>query len=113
MSELFSVRGKRAVVTGGSRGIGYMIAQGLLEAGAEVLISSRKADACERAVQELSPLGPIAALPADLSGEAGVLELAAGVRERWDHVDLLVNNAGANWGAPLEEFPDHAWDRVL
>lgn len=112
-TDLFSVSGKTAVVTGGSRGIGLMIARGLLEGGAEVVISSRKADQLQAAADELAPLGPITAIPADLSTREGVDTLAAGVRERFDHLDILVNNAGATWGAPIEEFPDSAWDKVL
>jgi NAD(P)-dependent dehydrogenase (short-subunit alcohol dehydrogenase family) len=112
-SDLFSVSGKAAVVTGGSRGIGLMIARGLLEAGAELVISSRKADQLQAAADELAPLGSVTAIPADLSTREGVDTLAAGVRERFDRLDILVNNAGATWGAPIEEFPDTAWDKVL
>jgi len=108
--ELFSVRGKHAVVTGGSRGIGLMIARGLVDNGAKVVISSRKADACAAAAEELG----CDAVPADLSTREGTDTLAGAVRERFDgRVDLLVNNAGATWGAPLEEFPDSGWDRVV
>jgi NAD(P)-dependent dehydrogenase (short-subunit alcohol dehydrogenase family) len=113
MSDLFSVTGKTAVVTGGSRGIGLMIARGLVEAGANVVISSRKADACEEAAAELSKAGSCAAIPADLSSQEGCAALAAAVRERFDKLDVLVNNAGATWGEPLESYPDKAWDRVL
>jgi NAD(P)-dependent dehydrogenase (short-subunit alcohol dehydrogenase family) len=113
-SALFAVRGKTAVVTGGSRGIGLMIARGLVEAGARVVISSRKVEACEAAAAELSRLGDCAAVPADLSQRPGVDLLAAAVRERFEgRVDVLVNNAGVAWGAPLEEFPDSGWDKVL
>ncbi|MEX1141438.1 MAG: SDR family oxidoreductase [Thermoleophilaceae bacterium] len=112
-SDLFSVRGKTAVVTGGSRGIGRMIATGLLEAGADVIVSSRKADQLEQAAAEMSALGSCIAVPADLSTEDGATALAQAVRERTDRLDILVNNAGANWGAELEEYPDHAWHRVL
>lgn len=112
-SELFSVHGRTALVTGGSRGVGLMIARGLVRAGAEVIISSRKADACEEAVAELKQFGEASAIPADLSTEAGCLALAAAVSGKVDKLDLLVNNAGATWGAPLGEFPDHAWDRVM
>ena len=112
-SELFSVRGRVALVTGGSRGVGLMIARGLVRAGAEVIISSRKVDACEAAVAELSAFGTASAIPADLSTEEGALGLAAAVRERVPRLDILVNNAGATWGAPLGEFPDAAWDRVM
>jgi NAD(P)-dependent dehydrogenase (short-subunit alcohol dehydrogenase family) len=113
MSNLFDLSGKVAVVTGGTRGIGLMIARGLLDAGATVYISSRKADAGESAVAELSPHGPVTSIPADLSTEAECLRLAATVAEHEPHVDILVNNAGATWGAPLEEFPDSGWDKVL
>lgn len=112
-ADLFSVRGKTAVVTGGSRGVGLMIARGLVEAGADVVISSRKADACERAAAELSEIGRCTAIPADLSSQAGAVALADAVRERGERLDLLVNNAGATWGEPLDSYPDSAWDRVL
>lgn len=112
-SELFSVRGRTALVTGGSRGVGLMIARGLVRAGAEVIISSRKADACDEAVAELRRFGAASAVAADLSTEEGCLALAAAVRGKVQRLDLLVNNAGATWGAPLGEFPDHAWDRVM
>jgi NAD(P)-dependent dehydrogenase (short-subunit alcohol dehydrogenase family) len=113
MSELFDISGKTALVTGGSRGIGFMIAQGLLRAGAQVLISSRKADELQAAADELAGHGPCRAIPADLSSPEGARELAEAVRSRTDRLDILVNNAGATWGAPLEEFPPSGWDRVL
>ena len=103
--DLFDLSGKTAVVTGGSRGIGLMIARGLLQAGARVYISSRKADACAEAAAELSEHGPVHAIPADLSAEPECLRLAAEVGERERAVHVLVNNAGATWGAPLEEYP--------
>ncbi|MFJ9714115.1 SDR family oxidoreductase [Streptomyces sp. NPDC101234] len=105
--------GKVAVVTGGGRGIGKMITRGLLEAGAKVYISSRKEADLTSAVEELSPLGEIHAVPADLGTAHGVETLASYVGERETRVHALFNNAGANWGAPLEEFPDSAWDKVL
>ncbi|HEY6780526.1 MAG TPA: SDR family oxidoreductase [Thermoleophilaceae bacterium] len=114
LPDLFAVRGKHAVVTGGSRGIGLMIARGLVQAGARVVISSRKAEVCETVAAELSELGDCVAAPADLSTREGVDQLAAAVREHCDgRVDVLVNNAGVAWGAPLEEFPDSGWDKVL
>lgn len=111
--DLFDLSGKTAVVTGGSRGIGHMIAGGLLQAGARVYISSRKADACAAAVQDLSRYGTVAAVPADLSTEAECLRLAGEVGQREQALNILVNNAGATWGAPLEEFPAAAWDKVI
>jgi len=113
MKDLFSIAGKTAVVTGGSRGIGLMIARGFVEAGAKVYISSRKADACERVAAELSQHGICIAIPADLSTEAGAQGLAEALAGRESALHILVNNAGANWGAPLAEYPDTAWDKVL
>ncbi len=113
MSDLFEVSGRTALVTGGSRGIGEMIARGLLEGGARVIVSSRKADQLEATAEELSRLGDCHALAADLSTPEGARALAAAARERFPSLDILVNNAGANWGAPLEEFPASGWDRVI
>jgi NAD(P)-dependent dehydrogenase (short-subunit alcohol dehydrogenase family) len=112
-SDLFSVDGKTAVVTGGSRGIGRMIATGFVEAGATVYVASRKVEACEEVAAELSGIGRCVAVPADLSTEDGCRRLAETVAEHEDRLDILVNNAGATWGAPLESFDDAAWDRVL
>jgi len=111
LARLFGLDGKTALVTGGTRGIGMMIARGLLQAGADVVISSRKADACEQAVAALSEFGPVRAIPADLSRQDECIRLAAEMGA--DTLDILVNNAGATWGEPLESFPAAAWDRVL
>lgn len=113
MSELFDVSGRTALVTGGSRGIGAMIARGLLEARVRVLISSRKEAELQATAEELGRLGNCEAIPADLSSPDGARALAAAVRERVETLDILVNNAGASWGAPLEEFPASGWDRVM
>jgi len=113
MQNLFSIAGKTALVTGGSRGIGLMIARGFVEAGAKVYISSRKADVCDRVAAELARAGTCISLPADVSTEAGARGLADTVAAREQALDILVNNAGANWGAPLAEYPDSAWDKVL
>jgi NAD(P)-dependent dehydrogenase (short-subunit alcohol dehydrogenase family) len=113
MNDLFDVSGKTALVTGGSRGIGLLIARGFVEAGARVIVSSRKAEDLQAAAAELAKLGECHAIPADLSTPEGARALAAQVSERFAELDILVNNAGATWGAPLEEFPDSAWDRVL
>jgi NAD(P)-dependent dehydrogenase (short-subunit alcohol dehydrogenase family) len=111
--DLFDLSGKTAVVTGGSRGIGLMIARGLLQAGARVYISSRKAGACAEAAKELAEYGPVLAIPADVSAEPACLRLAAEVGEREQAVHVLVNNAGATWGAPLADYPAAAWDKVV
>jgi NAD(P)-dependent dehydrogenase (short-subunit alcohol dehydrogenase family) len=111
--NLFDLSGKTAVVTGGTRGIGLMIARGLLTAGAHVYISSRKADACAAAERELRQYGTVAAIPADLSTEAECLRLAREVGAHQHALNVLVNNAGATWGAPIEEFPAAAWDKVV
>lgn len=108
-SDLFDVSGKTALVTGGSRGIGRMIAGGLVEAEARVIISSRKEAELRETAAELG----CTAIPGDLSTPDGATALAAAVRGEFDELDILVNNAGANWGAPLEEFPASGWDRAM
>lgn len=113
MSDLFSVQGKVVLVTGGSRGIGEMIARGFVAGGAKVYISSRKADVCEALAKELSAEGTCIALPADLSSEAECQRLAAEIAAREDHLDVLVNNAGATWGAPMVDYDEMAFERVL
>ncbi|MGA2835333.1 MAG: SDR family oxidoreductase [Acidimicrobiales bacterium] len=110
---LFSVAGKTVVVTGGSRGIGRMIAGGFVAAGADVVIASRKADAVRETVAELSAYGTCAGLAADLSTEEGARSFAEDVAADHDAVHVLVNNAGATWGAPLVEHDTASWDRVL
>jgi NAD(P)-dependent dehydrogenase (short-subunit alcohol dehydrogenase family) len=112
MADLFDVSGKTALVTGGSRGIGLMIATGLLEAGARVIVSSRKAGDLEEAAGELAKLGDCEAIPADVSTPEGAAELARATQARFPELAILVNNAGAGWGAPLEEFPASGWDKV-
>jgi NAD(P)-dependent dehydrogenase (short-subunit alcohol dehydrogenase family) len=113
VSELFNIAGKTALVTGGSRGIGAMIARGYVEAGAKVYISSRKAEVCDEVAAELSKVGTCVSLPANLADEAACNTLAAQISERENALHILVNNAGATWGAPLAEFPADAWDKVL
>ncbi len=113
MTELFSIAGKTALVTGGSRGIGLMIASGYVDAGAKVYISSRKAEVCDEVAAELSTRGECVSLPADLSTEDGCRGLAEQLAAREDRLDILVNNAGATWGAPIESFDEAAWERVL
>ena len=113
LERLFGLEGKTALVTGGTRGIGMMIARGLLQAGASVVVSSRKADACDAAVTALSEFGTVRGIPADLSRQEECTRLAAEVLGAAGTLDILVNNAGATWGEPLETFPAAAWDRVL
>lgn len=110
---MFSIAGKIALVTGGSRGIGEMIAHGYLEAGAKVYISSRKRDVCDETARRLSEFGECISIPADLSTTEGCKHLADALRARESQLHILVNNAGANWGAPLEEFPESGWDKVM
>ncbi|ADJ45346.1 short-chain dehydrogenase/reductase SDR [Amycolatopsis mediterranei S699] len=112
-ADLFDLSGKYALVTGGTRGIGMMIARGLLQAGARVVISSRKPDACAEAQQLLSEFGDVQAFPADLSRHDECRRLADLVEAGSERLDILVNNAGAMWREPLETFPDEAWDAVI
>jgi NAD(P)-dependent dehydrogenase (short-subunit alcohol dehydrogenase family) len=107
------VAGKTVVVTGGTRGIGRMIAGGFVAAGADVVVASRKAEAVEAAVAELSPYGSCTGLPADLSSEDGARRFAEQVGSSHPQVDVLVNNAGATWGAPLADFDEAAFEKVL
>lgn len=113
LNSLFSVEGKVAVVTGGSRGIGYMIANGLVANGVRVYITARKAAACDAAAAELSKVGECISLPADLSKPDQIDAFVTAVAERESGVDILVNNAGAAWGAPLGEFPVMGFDKVM
>lgn len=113
MSTLFSLEGKTAVVTGGAQGIGLMISRGLVQAGAKVYVVSRKAATCDAAVEELSAFGTCIGLPGDVSQEAETKRLAGEISEREGSLHVLVNNAGAAWGAPLDAYPDAAWDKVM
>src|SRR5580658_6110962 len=113
-ANLFSLHGRVALVTGGSRGIGKMIAAGFVAQGAKVYISARKADACDQTAQELSGNGGVCiSIPGNLSTVAGARALAAAVTAREPKVDILVNNAGAAWGSAFDEFPEDGWDKVL
>ena len=113
MNELFDVSGKIALVTGGSRGIGEMSAEGFVAGGVRTYISARKADACDATAARLSERGECISIPADLSTTEGVSQLAEELARREERLDILVNNAGATWGAPIEEFPESAWDKVM
>lgn len=112
-TELFDLSGKRALVTGGTGGIGMMIARGLLQAGAHVVVSSRNAEGCVRAQEQLSTFGNVRAIPADLSRHDECRRLSELVTADSERLDIVVNNAGALWDEPLATFPDEAWDSVI
>jgi NAD(P)-dependent dehydrogenase (short-subunit alcohol dehydrogenase family) len=112
-SELFDVSDKAVVVTGGSRGIGLMIARGFVQGGARVYITARKAEACDAAAAELAKEGTCVSVPSDLATTEGAQAFVDAVTEREPALHVLVNNAGATWGAPLEEFPEAGFDKVL
>ena len=111
-TRLFSLEGRSALVTGGSRGIGRMIAEGFLAQGTRVYISARKAAACDQAARELSAFGPCVSLPADVSTAEGVRGLVEAYAAHESTLDILVNNAGAAWGAPYDEFPESGRSRL-
>jgi NAD(P)-dependent dehydrogenase (short-subunit alcohol dehydrogenase family) len=113
LSELFSVKGKIAIVTGGSRGIGKMIATGFVANGIKTYITARKAEACRTTAEELSVIGTCIAIPADLSTKEGRDSFISEIKSREEKVDVLVNNAGAAWGATFEEYPDEGYDKVM
>ena len=113
MQDLFSITGKVAVVTGGSRGIGRMIATGFLHNGVRTYITSRNIGELEACAQELSEYGDCIAIQSDLSSMEGVESFAREIRRREDRIDILVNNAGATWAAPLDEYPESGWDKVM
>ena len=112
-TQLFSLKGRSALITGGSRGIGRMIAEGFLAQGARVYISARKAEACDQTAKELSAFGHCVSLPADVSTLEGAQALVDAYSKHEDSLDILVNNAGAAWGAPYDEFPESGWDKVV
>jgi NAD(P)-dependent dehydrogenase (short-subunit alcohol dehydrogenase family) len=111
--ELFDISGRTAVVTGGSRGIGLMIARGLVQAGARVIVSSRKTADVEAAAAELAKAGDCEAITGDVSSQEGAVALADAIRSRFEKLDILVNNAGVTWGAPVDDFPEIGWDKVM
>jgi NAD(P)-dependent dehydrogenase (short-subunit alcohol dehydrogenase family) len=113
VQELFSIKDKVALVTGGSRGIGLMIARGFVEAGAKVYISSRKKEVCEAVADELSSIGTCIPCPADLSTTEGRALMVRTLSDNERSLNILVNNAGAAWGAPLAEYPENGWDKVM
>jgi len=115
MKNIFTIDGKTALVTGGSRGIGEMIAAGFLASGAKVYISSRKAEVCDDTAKRLSDTygKECISIPADLSGLTGIETLVGEISKRESKLDILVNNAGVSWGAPLDEYPESGWDKVM
>jgi len=113
ITDLFSVQGKVAIVTGGSRGIGAMIAQGLVENGVKTYITSRKAEECQQTAEALSEFGECIALPFDLATLDGITGFVKAFTASEKQLDILVNNAGATWGAPLATYPESGWDKVL
>ena len=113
LTNLFDVSGKVAIVTGGSRGIGEMIAEGLVANGVRTYITARKADACDATAARLSEIGECISLPADMATAEGIAAFVDAFSEREDKLHILVNNAGAAWGAPLGEFPEMGFDKIL
>ncbi|WP_299071731.1 SDR family NAD(P)-dependent oxidoreductase [uncultured Paraglaciecola sp.] len=113
MTNFFSVAGKVAIVTGGSSGIGAMIARGFVESGVKTYITARKLEQLEETAAELSALGECIAIQSDLSTMAGVDTFTDEMLKRESKIDILINNAGAAWGAPVEEFPESGWDKVM
>lgn len=113
MKDLFKLQGKVAVVTGGSRGIGAMIARGFVESGVRTYITARRADELQATADELSKIGECIAIPGNLAEPEGVAAFAKEIAEREAKIDILINNAGASWGAPLDEFPESGWDKVM
>ena len=113
MQDLFNIGGKVALITGGSRGIGEMIAEGFVRSGVRTYITARKAEACDATAERLSASGECISIPGDMSTAEGIETLVNALRDREEKLDILVNNAGASWGQPLEEFPEAGWDKVM
>lgn len=113
MKDLFALKGRTALVTGGSRGIGKMIAEGFLHQGAKVYISARKGGALDETAKELSKIGPCVPLVMNASGADGAKAMADAYLKHEKSLDILVNNAGAAWGADFDEFPESGWDKVM
>ena len=113
LTDLFSVAGKAALITGGSSGIGYMIASGLVKAGARTYIVARREPALQEAAERLGEFGQCIPIQGDVATGEGVDELVARLKEKESQLDILINNAGMTWGKELESFPDRAWPKVM
>ncbi len=113
VDNLFSVKDKTVLITGGSRGIGLMIASTFVKNGAKVYISSRNAEVCMAVEKELSKIGTCIAIPADLSNGEGRAKLVKEISSKENKLDVLINNAGANWSAPFKEYPEHGYDKIM
>lgn len=113
INNLFSVKDKTVLITGGSRGIGLMMASTFVQNGAKVYISSRNAEVCAAVEKELSKIGSCTAIPADLSHKEGRDKLVKAMTEAETSLDVLINNAGANWSAPFKEYPEHGYDKIM
>ncbi|CAA0093369.1 Rhamnolipids biosynthesis 3-oxoacyl-[acyl-carrier-protein] reductase [Zhongshania aliphaticivorans] len=113
LTQQFSLQGKTALVTGGARGIGEMIAEGLIKAGAKVYITSRKQEDLDEKVAAFNQYGECIGIIADVASTAGIEALAASITEKESQLDILINNAGKTWGAPLDSFPEKGWDDVM
>ena len=113
MENLFDLKGKIALVTGGSRGIGAMIAEGFVKNGVKTYITSRKAQACDMKAKELSEFGECISVPTDLTDMDEMNKLVSHIKDREDNLNILVNNAGAAWGASFDDFPENGWDKVM
>ena len=113
MNNLFSLEGKTAVVTGGSSGIGAMIAESFVRNGVKTYITSRKVEILQNTAREFSKFGECIAISADLSETEGILKFIKEIKAVEGKIDILINNAGTSWGAPIEEFPEQGWDKVM
>ncbi|MDG1467093.1 MAG: SDR family oxidoreductase [Alphaproteobacteria bacterium] len=113
MENLFNLNGKIALVTGGSRGIGAMIAEGFVRNGVKTYISSRKSDPCDKKAKELSKYGECISIPADLTDMNEMDKLVTKIKDKETKLNILVNNAGAAWGASFDDFPEIGWDKVM
>lgn len=113
MNHLFNLTGKTAIVTGGSRGIGAMIAQGLVQSGVKTYITSRNPTELNATAASLSEMGECIAIPSNLDSLEGIKHFVSTVADLEPHIDILINNAGATWGAELDEFPEVGWDKVM